>query len=362
MRSPRKVELALTGRCNLRCVYCFHFDSAADVPEDLPAGEWLRFFEELTAAGVLEATLSGGEAFVRKDFKELVEGVVRNRMRFSLLSNGTLITDDAARFLASTKRCNSVQVSIDGPTGEVHDLNCGKGSFERAVRGLQALQRHGINRTVRLTITRSNYRHLEEAARILLEDLGLRSFSTNSACPFGMTRRDRDAIMLGPGELAEAMAAHRRIIERYGPRISAQAGPLSCFRHWRRLEELAREKAPPKPGGGYLTSCGGVFGKMAVRADGVMTPCTQLPHIELGRINRDGLVEVWRHHPELKRLRDRRRIPLSDFDYCRDCEFMPYCRGGCPANAHELTGDENRPVHSPDSCYRKFREMGGEVP
>ncbi len=101
---------------------------------------------------------------------------------------------------------------------------------------------------------------------------------------------------------------------------------------------------------------------MAVRSDGVMTPCTQLPHMELGRINRDSLETVWREHPELKRLRARRQIPLSDFDYCRDCEFRPYCRGGCPANAYELTGDENRPVHSPDSCFRAFRDAGGEIP
>ncbi len=248
MRTPRKLELTLTGRCNLRCIYCFHFDSPADVPDDLPIEAWLRFFEELTAAGVFEVTLSGGEALFRKDFRELVNGVVKNRMRFSLLSNGTLITDDVAEFLAQTRRCNSVQVSIDGPSAAIHDLNCGKGSFERAVRGLKALQKHGINRTVRLTITRQNYQHLEEAARILLEDLGIRSFSTNSACPFGMSRRNREQVLLTPLEFSEAMEAHRRIIGKYGNRVSAQAGPLSCFRHWRGLLEKVAQEADPKPG------------------------------------------------------------------------------------------------------------------
>lgn len=362
MRSPRKVELTITSRCNLRCIYCFHFDSAADVPEDLPSAEWLRFFEELTAAGVTEVTISGGEAMIRKDFKELVEGVVRNRMRFSILSNGTLINDDIAEFLASTNRCNSVQVSIDGPDSSVHDLNCGKGSFVRAVRGLRSLKKYNINRTVRLTITRNNYHHLEEAARILLEDIGLGSFSTNSACPFGMTKRDMDQIMLRPDEFAYAMEAHNRIIAKYGKRVSAQAGPLSCYTHWREVERKIRKNVPPRPGEGFLTSCGGVFSKMAVRSDGIMTPCTQLSHIELGRINRDSLTDVWQNHPEMKRLRERRQIPLADFNYCRDCNYVKYCRGGCPANAWELTGDENRPVHSPDSCYRKFLEEGGMVP
>jgi SynChlorMet cassette radical SAM/SPASM protein ScmE len=362
MYSPKKVDLTITGKCNLRCIYCFHFDSAADVPDDLPKEEWLTFFEELTAASVLSVSVSGGEALFRKDFKEIIEGIVRNRMRFNLLSNGTLITDDIAEFLASTNRCDSVQVSIDGPDSSVHDPVCGKGSFDKAIRGLQALKKFGINRTVRLTITKYNYMYLEEAAKVLLEDIGLRSFSTNSACPFGLTKRDMDKIMLNPDEYAKSMELHNRIIKKYGKRVSAQAGPLSCYTHWSENEQKVINKEQPKPGGGYLTSCGGVFSKLSVRSDGIITPCTQMPHIELGRINQDSFLDIWHNHPELKRLRERRQIPLSNFEYCQDCEYMPYCRGGCPANAYELHGDENHPVYAIDTCYKKFKEEGGSLP
>ncbi len=362
MYSPKKVDLTITGKCNLRCIYCFHFNSPADIPKDLTTDEWLQFFEELNAANVLSVSVSGGEAFVRKDFNEIIEGIVRNRMRFNILSNGTLITDEKAEFLASTKRCDSVQVSIDGPNSSVHDLTCGTGSFEKAVRGLQALKKFGINRAVRLTITKQNYMYLEEAADTLLGELGLRSFSTNSACPFGMTKKDAENIMLGPDEFAKSMELHSRVIKKYGNRISAQAGPLSCHTHWSENEYKVENKVAPKPGGGYLTSCGGVFSKLSVRSDGTITPCTQMPHIELGRINRDNFLDIWQNHPELKRLRERRLIPLSDFEYCRDCKYMPYCRGGCPANAYELHGDENHPVYSTDSCYKKFLEEGGKLP
>jgi SynChlorMet cassette radical SAM/SPASM protein ScmE len=138
MRTPRKLELSITGRCNLRCIYCFHFDSPAEVAEDLPLDEWLRFFKELGSLAVMEVTLSGGEALLRDDFKEIVQGVVQNRMRFSLLSNGSLITDELAAFLAATGRCNSVQVSLDGPNSQVHDKNCGRGSFDKAIQGAEA--------------------------------------------------------------------------------------------------------------------------------------------------------------------------------------------------------------------------------
>jgi MoaA/NifB/PqqE/SkfB family radical SAM enzyme len=63
MRSPSSLEIAITGRCNLRCLYCAHFTSARDVPEDLPTSEWLSFFEELGRLAVLRLTLEGGEPF-----------------------------------------------------------------------------------------------------------------------------------------------------------------------------------------------------------------------------------------------------------------------------------------------------------
>jgi MoaA/NifB/PqqE/SkfB family radical SAM enzyme len=102
MKSPRSVDLSITNRCNLRCTYCSHFTGAGDVGQDLPIEEWLQFFEELKLCAVMNVTIGGGEPFCRKDLSELIEGIVRNRMRFNILSNGTLVTDEFADFLAST--------------------------------------------------------------------------------------------------------------------------------------------------------------------------------------------------------------------------------------------------------------------
>ena len=115
MRTPRTVDIDITNRCNLRCAYCSHFSSAGDVNTDLPADEWLRFFEELGRLAVMSVCLSGGEPFFRQDLHMLINGIVENRMRFKILSNGTLITEKEASFLAGTGRCNSVQVSIRVP-------------------------------------------------------------------------------------------------------------------------------------------------------------------------------------------------------------------------------------------------------
>ena len=360
MKTPRSVDIDITNECNLRCKYCYHFTGPGDVRGDVPTDEWLRFFEELGRSAVMDVCIGGGEPFYREDLKELIDGVVKNRMRFSLLSNGTLITDETASYIASTRRCDRIQVSIDGGSPETHDLSRGKGNFHRAVAGIDVLLRHQIPVAVRVTINRHNVRDLEEIAKLLLDDIGLPAFSTNSAGPMGLCRQNQEEMELTVEDRQIAMESLLGLNKKYDGRISAQAGPLAEAGQWRMMEEARREGREQMPDRGFLRACGGIMSKMAVRADGVMTPCTQMSHIELGRINRDDLIEVWQRHPELERLRERRAIPLGTFGFCEGCVYIPYCTGNCPALAYASLKEDNHP--SPDACLKRFLEAGGKIP
>ncbi len=361
MRTPKKVDIDITNRCNLRCRYCYHFESAGDADGDLPAEEWLRFFGELNRCAVTEVTLAGGEPFIREDFKEIIGGIVKNRMRFAVLSNGTLITDETAAFLAATGRCNYVQVSIDGSMPESHDAMRGRGSFARAVEGLLTLRRNGVRAAVRVTIHRKNVRDLEAIARFLLEDIGLPSFGTNSAGAMGLCRKNAEMVQLTTEDRMVAMETLLRLTKKYNGRINAMAGPLAEARGWWDMEDARNgEKQLTSPKRGYLTGCGCYRSGLAVRADGAITPCTMLSHIELGRINRDDLGVIWREHAALNALRRRDEIPLSGFSFCEGCPYVNFCTGNCPGLSYTLMGEVNHP--SPDACLRTFLAEGGRLP
>jgi SynChlorMet cassette radical SAM/SPASM protein ScmE len=360
MRTPKSVDIDITDRCNLRCKYCYFFTSPADIKQDLPQEEWLRFFEELNRCAVTEVCLAGGEPFIREDLPDLIRGIVRNRMRFSILSNGTLITDDLAAFLASTGRCNYVQVSIDGSIPITHDSFRGQGTFYKAVQGIRTLQKNGVSAAVRVTIHRQNVRDLDNIARLLLEEIGLPSFSTNSAGYMGLCQKNTEQVQLTSEERHLAMTTLLKLAKKYGGRINAQAGPLAEGKVWLEMEKARREGLESLPERGYLTGCGCPFSKIAVRTDGVYVPCNMLSHIELGRINRDSLVEIWQNHPQLRKIRQRRFKPLSDFEFCRGCPYLNYCTGNCPALAYALLGRVDHP--SPDACLRKYLEEGGRLP
>ena len=360
IKTPRSADISITGRCNLRCKYCSHFTSAGDSGTDLPKEEWLQFFRELNKCAVFNVTLEGGEPFFREDLKELINGIVQNRMRFSILSNGTLITEKMASFLASTGRCDGVQVSIDGSTPVTHDVFRGEGTFFRAIRGVKHLQKHNVPVSVRVTIHRNNVMDLDGIAGLLLDDIGMEGFSTNSASFMGLCRQNSEMVQLTAEERSIAMESLLRINKKYDGRINASAGPLAEGVTWLEMERARRSGEKSISSKGYLTGCEGPMFNIAIRSDGVIIPCIQMSHIQLGRINSDNLREVWQNHPELNRLRQRCNIPLKDFEFCRDCDYINYCTGNCPALAYMILGNENHP--SPDACLKRFLEDGGRLP
>jgi SynChlorMet cassette radical SAM/SPASM protein ScmE len=357
MKTPRSVDLEITTACNLRCRYCSHFSSPGDVTADLPTAEWRTFFEELGNLGVMSVVLSGGEPLLRPDILELIESIVKNRMRFDILTNGTKVTEDLARAIASTKRCNYVQVSIDGATADVHDSYRGKGVFHKAVSAIRTLKEAGVRVTVRVTIHRKNYETIDDIARFLLEDLGLPGFSTNYASYMGLFRDHPEEVQLTVDNRISTMNNLVRLARKYPGRITGAAGPLAEARAYASMDQ-ARSKG--KPGwAGYLAACGCPWSKITVRADGVIIPCTHLSHIELGRINHDSLLDIWQNHPDLQRLRSRKEIPLSNFPQCAECGYQPYCTGNCPGVAYNITGDVYAP--SPESCLKVFLASGGKI-
>ena len=360
MRTPRHVDLEITSRCNLRCRYCYYFDNPAQQYHDLSTDEWLRFFDELGQCAVMDVTLQGGEPFIRKDLTSLIEGIVNNQMRFSILSNGTLVEDEIAAFIADTGRCDTVQVSVDGSCPEIHDTFRGSGSFEKAILGISTLKRHKVHVAVRVTIHRHNVNDLENIAEFLIEDLGLPGFSTNAASFFGSCRQNADEVMLSIPDRKNAMETLLRLSGKYNGRISASAGPLAEARTWSRMEAAKAQGKPKFPNGGRLTGCGCPTNKIAVRADGVITPCSMLSHMELGRINRDSFPKIWQKSPNLNKLRRRHTISLNTFDFCQNCPYIHYCTGNCPGLAFTHTGKVDHP--SPDACFRRYLDNGGKLP
>ena len=215
---------------------------------------------------------------------------------------------------------------------------------------------------VRVTVNRHNVDDLPAIAQLLLEDVGLPGFSTNEAEQMGTARCFGQNITLTPGQRRQAMRTLSALNEQYGGRISAAAGPLAMERHFGEITDAIARGESGRPGRGTLCSCGGVFNKIAVLHDGTITPCTLLPSLTMGTIGTHRLQDVWRHHPSINAVRQRRGILLSDIPECAGCAYTGFCAGGCPGAVLSKTGRLN--TRDTLSCYRVFvgEEGDGDHP
>jgi SynChlorMet cassette radical SAM/SPASM protein ScmE len=356
---PDEVETAVTGRCNLSCQYCYYADFMQK-RGDLPTERWLAFFEELGQLCVRRVTITGGEPFLRPDLFRLIDGIIENRMRYRILTNGTLITDEiisAFREGKRRKRLDFIQVSIDGSCAEIHDLSRPR-SFDRALHGLRLLKNAGFPVTVRVTLNPHNIRDIENIARLLIDDVGIDNFMVNETDESGAACNNPISVVLSDEDRLYARKIFSSLIRKYEGKISSTYGPLAVVKKLKDIDTCIAQGKTEIPGGGTISCCGRVFGKIAVLHDGTMVPCINLPTLVMGVIGMHPLKEVWITSPAINAVRLLWKVPLSGLPECNGCKYLEYCLGGCPSISLRIHG--RLTGIDPMWCYKKYFERGEE--
>ncbi|AKB12167.1 Putative arylsulfatase regulatory protein [Methanosarcina thermophila TM-1] len=172
--------------CNLACAYCYFLDKEALYPgskfcmSDEVLENYIR--QLITAHRSPQVTVAwqGGEPtlmgidFYRRAI-ELQEKYRKPGMNFenTMQTNGTLLDDEWCQFFKENNFL--IGISIDGPR-ELHNIyrvdKKGEGSFDRVMRGLRLLQKHGVEYNVLTTVNRINADHPLEVYRFLRDEAG----------------------------------------------------------------------------------------------------------------------------------------------------------------------------------------------
>lgn len=144
--------------CNLACRYCYYTEKAKLYPNDPRhvmsdelLEEYTRQYIEMQTVPQVLFIWHGGETLMRpiSFYRRALElqrkyGAGR-QIDNAIQTNGTLITDEWAQFFKANNFL--VGVSVDGPQ-EFHDeyrkTRTGKPSFLQVMRGIQTLNRHGV--------------------------------------------------------------------------------------------------------------------------------------------------------------------------------------------------------------------------
>ncbi|MDY5612349.1 radical SAM protein [Dysosmobacter sp.] len=268
---PLSGTFELTARCNLDCRMCYIHKRANDAEAragERTAEQWLELAKECQEAGTLLLLLTGGEPFLRPDFREIYSGCRKLGLMVSINSNATLINEDMIRFLAADPP-SRINITLYGASPETYGALCGDPpAYERVVRAILGLQAAGVLVKLNFSVTPYNRQDLPAAYQFARDhNLHIQAasymFPPVRACEHGCFQADR----LTPEESARAQLDYDSLRfppEELRPRLEQMLAGGSVPDPDRECQELPTERIRCRAGSstfwvtwdGQLRPCG----------------------------------------------------------------------------------------------------------
>ncbi|MCL6557237.1 MAG: radical SAM protein [Firmicutes bacterium] len=177
------VSIAITGRCNSRCIHCRIWElsqkNPAAIKHEMTKEEICVYLSDQWFSDLVEIDLTGGEPYLRDDIEDIVAGIMALRkskltkLRTIIIPTNGLLTEkilSRMKVILSLLKGTGVDFvsvsSLDG-LGRAHDLMRGtKGAFEKAdktIEGILKLREEypdGFWPGIKTTITHYNVHEL----------------------------------------------------------------------------------------------------------------------------------------------------------------------------------------------------------
>lgn len=301
------VHLSLSDHCNLNCSYCYARERVERKHPILTYEEYKAIINDILEINPgVTFTLTGGEPLLNKDCLAIAEYIKQRKGRVFLLSNGLLINKDNIQRISEL--FDLVTLSIDGPNDEIHSLTRGH-NFDRVIAATSLLDKHNVDYTLSMTVTKDNIDYIEEMATKFGNRL-------NYAPYFPISGESSSLDITG--------------IEYYNALKSATGvRPLSYC-------ESSLDNALVS----QCHKCAIGDGEFSISATGDVYPC-QLIHTDefyAGNVHEQNIKEIYY---KSKAINDCAHLDVDTIKGCKDCPIKYICGGSCRARAYYGCGDIN---------------------
>lgn len=343
-RNEFYIQWHFLERCNLRCVHCYQegylfndleFEKLTQIADVI-----IKTLQKWKKQGRI--SLTGGEPFLSQHLIDIVEYLQKaEEIKYiDILTNGTCITREIIPQIKHLNKIRQIQVSLDGASHTTHDKIRGKGSFDKALKGIRLLKEDGIQVAMMFTLFRENKDEIPQLIELAIKER-IDALTVERVTPCGEGQNLKNQI-LSPNELKDIYEYLSRVAEtdevKQSGLVIRRARPL-----WVNTISGDFNSAIEKKIGGF---CPIGYTAMAILADGTVLPCRRL-NIPIGNIMKDGLFKIWYTSEVLWNIRNKGKLQGN----CNKCELIPYC-GGCRAIAYELSGDY---MGEDSQCWKQLK-------
>lgn len=338
--------------CNLACEYCYYLEKGEpgvrQVMDDGTLEEFVKQYIEAQTVDEVVFTWHGGEAMMRplsfyRKALEFQRRYARGRRVLNCLqTNGTLITEEWARFLRAERWL--VGVSIDGPE-EFHDeyrrARGGKPTFQSVMKGIRMLQRYGVEWNAMAVVNDYNVDYPVEFYRFF-KSIGCQYIQFTPI----VERRRSDGRLATLGDNGD-MTPHSVEPRKWGEFL------CGVFDEWVKedvgkifvqiFDATLAGWVGQQPGVCSMASFCGHAGVVEHNGDVYSCDHFVFPQYKLGNIHQRSIIEMM-IDPRQQQFGSMKRGSLPR--QCRECRYSHVCNGECPKNRISVTADGE-----PGLCY-----------
>ena len=324
------LDIEVTNDCNLSCKTCYNprvKDSLMTVDEFCYALERGNDLVQHLGMDGIWITISGGEPTSHPNLWTLLHAARQRAFvkGIALITNGTLIDQKGADEIVSIN-IDEVMVSLDGPTASINDAIRGRGTFDRAMNGIEILRAalKDVFLGSTLTLTAANISAVEDYVNLVFR-MGFNYAWVNPPLYTGR---------LPDFDLAISYEDHLRIMQqvrRLDTKYFREAFSVYYNIPYYPITD------PVSPYVDLSTACPWGKNNLTITSKGDVLPCLYSRALRLGNVFQDSLSSLYEEHI-IRKIRDGDGLG----EPCRSCQFRSFC-GGCRARTYYLTGDWSAP-------------------
>ncbi len=313
----------LSENCNLKCLHCYQENHKPiqlkyEKLEEI-YNQYKELLKKLNMPGHIN--LTGGEPLCNPYLFKILDLIKKDSemISFSILSNGTLITEEIAKKLKSYNPYY-VQVSLEGGR-KTNDYIRGKNTYKQIAEGIKNLRKQDIFTSISFTATKLNYKEFPKVVKYA------RKYNANNVwsdryIPLGDSK-DQDLCMNyeQTRQYLEIMGNERR-------KLKNKKNNITTISMYRALQfQMTND---------YAYGCTAGDTLLTVMENGDLVPCRRMP-IVVGNLFEDTMYNLYKNNEILKDLR-KNKVP----DECSSCEHSDRCRGGLKCLTYALYKDLNK--------------------
>ncbi len=168
-RKVTGLRIAITSRCNMRCIYCHH-EGETSPGEEMSKETVVQVVKAGADLGIKSVKFTGGEPLMRSDLEDILNELP-GHLSLSLTTNGTLLAGRASSLAeAGLDRLN---VSLDTLNPRIYSEITGgtKKDLDRVMEGIRSARDAGLTPIkLNMVVLRENQDEVDELIEFAKEE------------------------------------------------------------------------------------------------------------------------------------------------------------------------------------------------